>query len=204
MTREAVLAPVCVAVWAAAAASSARLGIWLGLGGCAIALGLVAWTLDRARLRVELRPTLRSVVAGTVVGVAMSAATHLLYPPVARAAPFVAGDTARLYAAFRATSLPVAALVLVPVVLGEELVWRGVVQGAIVRRAGPRAGVGLAALVYALAHGPAGAPLLVVVALGCGLVWGALRAATGSLVPSLVAHLVWDTLVLLAWPLDAR
>ena len=202
--RQPALALVCVVAWAAAAASSARLGIWIGLGGCAVGLGVLVWTIDRATLRAELQPTVRLVLVGAVVGLAMSAATHLLYPPIARAAPFVAGDTARLYAAFRATSLPVAALVLAPVVLGEELVWRGVVQGVLVHRSGPRAGVGLAALVYALAHAPVGSALLVVVALACGIVWGALRAATGSLVPSLVAHVLWDVLVLLAWPLDAR
>ncbi|HEX9102800.1 MAG TPA: hypothetical protein VF997_11385, partial [Polyangia bacterium] len=130
------LAVLCVVAWAAAAASSARVGVWLGLGGCAIALGALVWTLDRATLRSLVQPAVRAIVAGLVVGGAMSAATYLLYPWLARAAPFVAADTARLYAAFRASSLPVAALALTPVVLGEELVWRGVVQGALARRLG--------------------------------------------------------------------
>jgi CAAX protease family protein len=62
----------------------------------------------------------------------------------------------------------------------------------------------LAALAYALAHAPLGSPLLVAVALLCGMAWGTLRAASGSLVPSLLAHLVWDVLVFLWLPLDAR
>ncbi len=77
-------------------------------------------------------------------------------------------------------------------------------QTALVRRLGPWRGVILAALAYALAHAPLGSPVLVVVALSCGVVWGALRAASASLVPSLLAHLVWDILVLLWLPLDAR
>jgi hypothetical protein len=36
------------------------------------------------------------------------------------------------------------------------------------------------------------------------LFWGALRATTSSLVPTLVAHLMWDVLVLLWLPLDSR
>ena len=91
-----------------------------------------------------------------------------------------------------------------PVILGEELVWRGVVQAALVRRLGPWRGVTLAAVAYALAHAPLGSPVLVVVAFLCGLAWGALRATTSSLVPTLVAHLVWDLLVLLWLPLDSR
>jgi membrane protease YdiL (CAAX protease family) len=41
-----------------------------------------------------------------------------------------------------------------------------------------------------------------VVAFLCGIAWGALRAASKSLLPPLVAHLVWDVLVLLWLPLD--
>ena len=91
-----------------------------------------------------------------------------------------------------------------PVILGEELVWRGVVQASLVRRLGAWRGVALAAVAYALAHAPLGSPVLVVVALFCGLAWGALRAQAASLVPTLVAHLLWDVLVLLWLPLDSR
>ncbi len=69
------------------------------------------------------------------------------------------------------------------------------------RRLGPWRGVILAALAYALAHAHSDGHSSSVVALSCGVVWGALRA---SLVPSLLAHLVWDILVLLWLPLDAR
>jgi len=130
----------------------------------------------------------------------MLATTYVLQPILARAAPAVARETALLYAAFRGPSPVVAALALGPVVLGEELVWRGVVQSAFTRRFGPVAGVGLAAATFALAHAPIESFYLVVVALACGAAWGALRALTGSLVPSLVAHLVWDAVVLLAVP----
>jgi membrane protease YdiL (CAAX protease family) len=43
-----------------------------------------------------------------------------------------------------------------------------------------------------------------VVALSCGVAWGALRVASASLVPTLLAHLMWDLLVLLWLPLDSR
>ena len=89
-------------------------------------------------------------------------------------------------------------------ILGEELVWRGVVQTALMRRLGPWPAVPVGALSYTLAHAPLGSPVLLVVALSCGVVWGALRAASGSLVPTLVAHLLWDLLVLLWLPLDPR
>jgi len=195
---------VCVATWLAAAVSAGPRGIWLGIwlavGAASVMLGAAASLLDGASVAQQLRPTGRLLLIGAGAAVAMLAATYVLQPMLARAAPAVARETALLYAAFRGPSPVVAALALGPVVLGEELVWRGVVQAAFTRRFGQVAGVGLAATTFALAHAPIGSFYLVAVALGCGAAWGALRAITGSLVPSLVAHLIWDAVVLLAVP----
>ena len=46
--------------------------------------------------------------------------------------------------------------------------------------------------------------LIMAVAFFCALAWGTLRARTSSLVPTLVAHLLWDVLVLLWLPLDIK
>ncbi len=198
------LALACVVVWLAASASAGALGIWLALGGAAVALGVAIVVLDRAAAISLLRPSVRLVLVGVTVGWSMAAATYLLYPVLARALPVIPTDTAKLYASFRGPPLVIAALALLPVILGEELVWRGAVQTVLVRRLGPWPGVPVAALAYALAHAPLRSPVLVVVALTCGMVWGALRVASASLVPTLLAHLVWDILVLLWLPLDAR
>lgn len=198
------LALACIVVWVIAAASAGPLGIWLAIGGSAVALGVAVLVFDRPAASRLLQPSPRLVFLGAAAGAVMAAVTYLLYPVLARLAPFIATDTARLYAAFRPPSLLIASVALGPVVLGEELVWRGVVQAALVRRLRPWGGVTLAAAAYALAHAPLGSPVLVMVALSCGLFWGALRATTSSLVPTLVAHLVWDLLVLLWLPLDSR
>ena len=198
------LALACIVVWVIAAASTGPLGIWLAIGGSAVALGVAVLVFDRPAASRLLQPSPRLVLLGAAAGGVMAAVTYLLYPVLARFAPFIATDTARLYAAFRAPSLLIASVALAPVVLGEELVWRGVVQAALVRRLRPWGGVTLAAAAYAFAHAPLGSAVLVLIALLCGLFWGALRAATSSLVPTLVAHLVWDLLVLLWLPLDSR
>ena len=77
-------------------------------------------------------------------------------------------------------------------------------QASLVRHLGAWRGVILAAVLYALVHAPLGSSVLVSVAFFCGLAWGALRATTASLVPTLVAYLLWDVLVLLGLPLDMR
>lgn len=189
-------------IWAVAAAFAGRVGVWLAIGSVAVVLGAVVASRDAA-VRARLRLSWRSVVIGLAAGGVMIAATYLL-SPLLRVAPALAADVRALYAAFRAAGHTAAIVALGPVVLGEELVWRGAVQGALERRAGPTAAAALAAALYALAHAPIGSPLLVVTALGCGLVWGALRAATGSLVPSIVSHALWDAVVLVALPLVPR
>ena len=201
-TRARTLAIACIAVWVVAAATARLFGIWLAVGGAAIGLGAAVWILDGAQARKLLRPSPRLIVIGVATGAAMTAVTLLLYPLLARHAPFIAPETTLLYAAFRAPSLTVAAIALAPVVIGEELVWRGVVQAALVQRLGRAAGVMFAAVAYALAHAAIGSAVLVAVALLCGVAWGALRAASKSLVPPLVAHLVWDALVLFWLPIS--
>ena len=198
------LALACIAVWVTAAASTSLFGIWLAIGGAAVALGTAVLVVDGAASRAILQPNSRRMLIGVAAGGLIAVATYLLYPVISRAVPFIASDISLLYSSFRAPSPVVVWFALAPVILGEELVWRGVIQTAAVRRAGTWGGVLLASGAYALVHAPVGSPTLVLVALPCGLCWGTLRAATGSLVPTLGAHLVWDVLVLLWLPLDLR
>jgi membrane protease YdiL (CAAX protease family) len=200
--RSTQLAVAASVVWFAAAASTEPSGIWQAIGSMAVVLGIAVLLFDRSASTALLRPSVRAVLLGVLVGGLMAAATYLLYPLLTRVFPFIATDTAKLYAAFRAPSLVVAAVALVPVIVGEELVWRGVVQASLVERLGTSKGVAVAAVIYGLVHVPLGSPVLVAAALGCGLVWGALRATTGSLVPTLVSHLLWNALVLIWVPLD--
>jgi uncharacterized protein YbjT (DUF2867 family)/membrane protease YdiL (CAAX protease family) len=197
------LAFMSALLWLVAASGTHAVGIWTALGLVAVLLGGVAWRRDPEAV-LSLRPTLGRLALGTVAGGVMIVATYLLYPVFTRAAPFLAQDTAALYTAFRAAPPLIATLALLPVILGEELVWRGVVQRACTRRWGPWRGCALAALIYAGVHAPLGSPVLALAALLCGMTWGALRVASRTLVPALVAHILWDLFVLLFLPLDAR
>jgi membrane protease YdiL (CAAX protease family) len=84
----------------------------------------------------------------------------------------------------------------------EEIVWRGLVMGSIQDVAGPWRGAIYTTLLYAAAHLPTlvllraplsgDNPLVIVAALGCGLVWSLMVLRTGRLVPSLVAHALFS------------
>ncbi len=196
------LAVGCALIWFVAAASAGPSEIWQAIGGAAVVLGVAVLLLDRPTLGALLRPTPRLLLWGLASGGVMTAATYILYPMLANRLPFITTETELLYAAFRTPSPMLAAIALGPVIVGEELVWRGVVQAALVRRLGPWAGVTVAAVAYALVLVPLGSPVMVAAALLCGLFWGTLRITTASLVPTLVAHLLWDGVVLLWLPLD--
>jgi uncharacterized protein len=194
----------CIVMWTAAAVTSGPIGIWLAIGGVSILLGASLVLFDRVNVTKLLRPSLSLVIVGLILGGLMSAATYLLYPILTRLLPFIAEGTALLYSVFRGPSPTLALFTLLPVVLFEELIWRGAVQSVFSRRVGLVVGVLFSALAYALVLAPLGSLVLVLVAFACGLVWGALRAVTQSLVPPLVAHLLWDLLVLIWMPLDAK
>jgi len=200
-SRNTSLAFACVIAWLGAAASAGAFGMWSAIGGAAVVLGLAVLVLGRPAPTSLLQPSVRLILLGAAVGAVMAVTTYLLYPIFSRVFPVIPTETAQLYAAFRSPSRVVASIALIPVVVGEELVWRGVVQASLVERVSTWRGVALAALVYALVLVPLGSPVLVAVAFCCALAWGSLRAATASLIPTLVAHLLWDVVVLLWLPL---
>jgi membrane protease YdiL (CAAX protease family) len=192
--------PAVVLVWWLGAALSRVAGMWLGVGGTAVALAAALLLADGPRLRALATPRRGALVYGVLVGAFMTLATYPLYPILVDLSAPLAADVAALYARLGASGSAWRALWLVPIVAAEEIVWRGFVQSALQRRVGARVAVLLAAAFYALAHVPVGSPLLVVVAFACGLVWSALRAARGSLVAPLLAHLLWDVVVLFVAP----
>ncbi len=196
--RESRAAVLMLLVWIGGATLARGVGVWVGIGSAAIVLGGgVLLTAAGQRVRRQLRPSLSLVVTGLVAAFVMIAATELLYPLAVRLVPAIGVHTRALYGELgKMTVFKLTVIGLV--ILGEETVWRGVVQAALRRRFGVVVTVATAAIAYGVGHIPAGSLLLPLVALLCGLYWSALTAWTGSLVPALIAHLLWD-LTVLAW-----
>lgn len=182
----------------AAGMFAARTHPWLGVGIAAALLVAAVLMTDAARIAALMRPTPRLLILGVLAAAAMIIVTDVSFSALIRWMPSLHSMSSEIYKRFVDESTTAATLAfVVPVVFAEEILWRGAFQDAFATR--PRtAGVILAAAIYAAAHAPFGSPLLVIVAFVCGIYWSALRAASGSLIPSLVAHLVWDvTLVIL-------
>lgn len=202
-TADLRLSLLLAATWLAATALSWWMGMWVAVGGAALGLGPLVTLLHPRATGALLRPSLGLVLLGAAAGALLVASSFVLWPLLDGLIPSITGGVDRLYTAFRAPPPLVTLLLIAPVTLGEELVWRGSFQNSLVVRLGAPGGVIVSAVVYALANAPFGSLLLVLVAFPLGLAWGVLRELTGSLVPSFVAHLSWSAFVLILLPLDA-
>ena len=192
---------LCVLAFCLAMGFGEHLNVWIGTGGAAaVSLLLLRWA-PGVEGRDAWNATRRNVLLGVGTGLLMAVATWVLYPLSTELLPEIETEVTKLYALLRQAPGPIAAFpVLLLVVLAEERVWRGlaidVFGGA---RPGARAAV-LAAIVYTFPQIAFRSPLLVAVALACGLVWGGLRVYTRGLAAPLLAHLVWDLLVFVLFP----
>ena len=194
-----VLAVAAVIVWAVGAGVTRRVGYWTGLGGTAVGLGTLCLLVGRPRDErlIGYRLALGAAIG---CGVVMAIAAWTLYPALGRLIPSLVDDKIGLYAAFAALPRLEAAVLLPVIIAGEELVWRGVVQEALIRRTTRRAAVLWCALIYGLATLPCGSLLLASTAFACGLVWSGLRVATGGVLAPIACHLLWAVLVLFVRP----
>jgi len=96
--------------------------------------------------------------------------------------------------------LVVGILLFFPIGFGEEIFWRGFVQRRFSLKWSPLCAWLVTTLLYAAVHLATGNPVLILAALTCGAFWGGLYAVTGTLVPVLISHMVWDPLIFVIWP----
>lgn len=213
MTRAGLrLYGVTLCAWTLCFVALQRLGTWTPFAFVGLFLALLAVS-QRVVPRALLRPSLARTTTGIAGGALMVVGTHLAYRAVVTFAPPVAGATRQLLVLLNVAgfSTAVRALLIVLIASCEEVLFRGLLPtSATAGSSRPHwpsrrelAHIVAFATVYALTTLPLGSPLLVLCALVCGSLWGLMRVATGSLVVSLLAHVVWDLGVLLVWPLAA-
>lgn len=166
---------------------------WVRLLTASVLTGVLGAFATRGEALKSLRPDRFALASGALTGLAMVAAAWGL----TRWEP--AAEQARELFRWREGHTPVfLALTLPVIILGEELFWRGTVTRLLAGRCPKIAAVLIGAAVCALAHVPSGLWLLPAAALGAGVVWGTLFAATGSLAAPLISHLLFDLLVFFA------
>jgi uncharacterized protein YbjT (DUF2867 family)/membrane protease YdiL (CAAX protease family) len=170
--------------------------------GMTASMGLaLAGALASGSVRRRLWPTGFGIAAGLAAGAILYGLTGVAVLLLRSGWPGWEVHARLLYALRGAHGCLFVAPSLVLIVLAEEAVWRGVIARFLMERWGRASGIAAGAAIYALAHAATLNPLLVAAALGCGLFWGILYAATDSLVAPFVSHLVWDILLLFVIPI---
>lgn len=192
----------CVGAFCIAMGLREEINIWIGTGAAAMISIVLLWLLARPRLKsIFDKPPLKSVVVGIVVGIAMSFATSWLYTLSIALLPSIEGEVEMLYALLRQPPGPIHAFpVLLFVVAAEELVWRGLAIDVFSNTLGRWPAVLVSALLYVLPQVAFRSSLLMIIALLCGLLWGVLRISCKGLAAPFTAHLTWDVLVFIMYP----
>jgi uncharacterized protein YbjT (DUF2867 family)/membrane protease YdiL (CAAX protease family) len=169
--------------------------------GMTVAMGiLLAGSLGFKAVRRRLVPSIRSVGIGLLSGGMLYGLTRLVILVLQPLYPAWESHAAALIRWKEGYSSFFILTTFVMIVVAEELVWRGVVARFAMERFGGGVGIVAGAALYAAAHVVTLNPLLVAAALGCGLYWGILYAATDDLTAPVVSHLVWDVMILFVAP----
>ncbi len=70
----------------------------------------------------------------------------------------------------------------------EELLFRGFILGMLLKRYSDTQSIVISSLIFAIAH----EPIAMVLAFGGGLLYGWVRVRTGSILPGMIAHAIWN------------
>ncbi len=79
--------------------------------------------------------------------------------------------------------------ILTPIL--EELLFRGFILGMLLKCYNEKVAILLSAIIFAIVH----EPVAIGMAFGGGLIYGWLRVRTGSIVPSTLTHIFWNSFV---------
>lgn len=85
---------------------------------------------------------------------------------------------------------------------GEELFWRGLVQGRLMQRFGRLRGTLIASSIYGGVHLVSENLTLTGAAATAGLFWGALYAREQRMAPLIISHITWDIWIFLVAPTE--
>lgn len=139
----------------------------------------------------------RARVGGVALGVAIGLVTALIFPWLTYALRLQSSYDLQytLYIMSQATGLIAAASILVYVFLApivEEIVFRGVVLGGLANATNGVVAVVVSAAIFAGIHAAGGAGQVTATFIG-GILFGWLYLRTRSIVPTSVAHIIYNT-----------
>jgi membrane protease YdiL (CAAX protease family) len=158
-----------------------------GLGVIAVALGWLLGTPPGEQVSWEPLALVRGLVATLPLLAAFLACVRWPMGPLAAIKQFVDRVVKPLFATCSLADLAVIALLAG---IGEELLFRAVVQPYLVERLGPWPGILLASLIFGLAH--LITPTYALLAAVVGIYLGCLAYISGNVLDAIVVHGLYD------------
>lgn len=79
--------------------------------------------------------------------------------------------------------------ILTPIL--EELLFRGFILGMLLKCYNEKVAIVISAIIFAVVH----EPVAIGMAFGGGMIYGWLRVRTGSIIPSTIAHIFWNSFI---------
>lgn len=173
---------------------------WIMLAFSTLILLLISALINRNKWDAEIN--LRLVLYGVLSAVLLYGFFFVGFQ-VTRSNPMLGEGVSRVYELRSSVpSILIGSLLIFPIGPGEEIYWRGLIQRRFTERLGANTGFLAATAAYALVHLPTLNPPLILTAFIGGLVWGYLYKKTGSLVPAVISHVLWDLLIFVVAPLS--
>lgn len=166
-----------------------------------VSIALAAWTLG-PRLRALFAIDGAGVARAVVIGAALVGATHAAFAAVRAISPELAITVRGLYLSIEQGDSRIAlALLTTLIVIGEELVWRGVALS--IARPGTRLGcAAISVALYVLPQLAGHVPVLIAAAVGLGAIFAAQRLVTGRLTDVIITHAIWSVAVFVLLPVS--
>jgi membrane protease YdiL (CAAX protease family) len=175
-----------------------RASVWVAMALVEGAAGLAALAAGRTPLSPRVQAGW-ATLAGLGAGVALYAATAA-FVLVVRRWPLFDRHVAEIYDQRKGLSLTAALILAAGVTaVGEELFWRGLVQGRLAEGFGWTVGALATWSAYVVANAASQSLPVLAGAIVAGAVWGSLALWTHGVLSSLMCHAVW-TALMLAFP----
>ena len=173
---------------------------WIMLAFSTLILLLISALINRNKWDAEIN--LRLVLYGVLSAVLLYGFFFVGFQ-VTRSNPMLSEGVSRVYELRSSVpSILIGSLLIFPIGPGEEIYWRGLIQRRFTERLGANTGFLAATAAYALVHLPTLNPPLILTAFIGGVVWGYLYKKTGSLIPAVISHVLWDLLIFVIAPLS--
>ncbi len=178
--------------------------VYAPLGG--LAMGVIAFVVWAARHVVVagLRPHVGHLALGIAVGLATTVLTYPIFDLAVTWLPQLQPMVRELYQDAAVGSLAGRLAWVTVIIVAEELLFRGLVPELLRRRMSATTAIYGAIVVYAASTLGSASIIVFAMALVMGAIWTIMRVKTDSLVPGLVAHLVWTPSVIVVWPVVER